>query len=94
MGDIIAPYCADLVDDGSVPSVVGERHRIHIPHQHIILVTLYELLKEPTRITPGLTLQNRAGAVTTPKTPSVIQRLCYLRLDKFISHVHGSILRT
>lgn len=37
MGDMIAPYCADLEEDDSVPFVVGERHRIQMPHQHIIL---------------------------------------------------------
>lgn len=34
---MIAPYCADLAEDESDPLVVGERQRIQIPHQHIIL---------------------------------------------------------
>jgi len=37
IGDIIAPYCAAREGGDRSPFVVGERQRIHIPHQHIIL---------------------------------------------------------
>jgi len=34
---MMAPYCAAFEDEERSPSVVGERHRIQMPHQHIIL---------------------------------------------------------
>ena len=37
IGDIIAPYCARPAGTGNVPFVVGDKQRIHIPHQHNIL---------------------------------------------------------
>jgi hypothetical protein len=37
IGDTTAPYWADLTEEGSEPFVLGDRHRIHIPHQQIIL---------------------------------------------------------
>lgn len=36
-GDTTAPYCAARADEDSSPFVVGERHRIQIPHQQSIL---------------------------------------------------------
>lgn len=36
-GDTTAPYCADFTDGGKSPLVVGDRQRIHIPHQQSIL---------------------------------------------------------
>lgn len=48
IGDMIAPYCAALDEDDSFPFVVGERHRIQIPHQHIILLNC-QLLEWVTR---------------------------------------------
>jgi len=37
MGDTTEPYWAALAEDERSPSVLGERQRIQIPHQHIIL---------------------------------------------------------
>lgn len=31
------PYWAALAEDGKCPFVLGDKQRIHIPHQHIIL---------------------------------------------------------
>jgi hypothetical protein len=37
IGDTMALYWAALTNDGSDPFVLGERHSIQIPHQHMIL---------------------------------------------------------
>ena len=35
-GDVIAAYCARFAPEAKLPFVLGERHRIQIPHQHRI----------------------------------------------------------
>jgi hypothetical protein len=40
IGDTIEPYRAAVAEDDRLPLVLGERHRIQIPHQHIILEAL------------------------------------------------------
>jgi hypothetical protein len=37
MGERMAAYWAEREEDDNVPFVDGERERIQIPHQHIIL---------------------------------------------------------
>lgn len=42
IGDTIEPYCAALAEGEIWPLVLGDRHKIQMPHQHIIL---YEILR-------------------------------------------------
>ena len=65
IGDRIAPYWARLAEVGSDPSEVGERHRIQIPHQHIILNQFIELPRIISIWMFSLTLRSKVGAEST-----------------------------
>ena len=68
-GDTTDPYCAPLIDFGRSPSVVGDKQRIQIPHQHNILVKTSAFRSDT--INGILTLQSKVGALIMPRSRSV-----------------------